>query len=69
MSVASTVKQGPLDSEVSRLLEAATAFAEEGKREKAYESSLKATALAPDEPLAWYLRSRSAASKEEQLMC
>ena len=58
-----------LQSEVSRLLEEAGTFAQQGKREKAYESSLKATALAPDEPLAWYIRSQNAHSREEQLMC
>jgi hypothetical protein len=58
-----------LQSEVSRLLEEAGTFAQQGKREKAYESSLKATALAPDEPLAWYVRSQNAPSREEQLMC
>ncbi|HET8562636.1 MAG TPA: hypothetical protein VFM35_02065 [Candidatus Binatia bacterium] len=58
-----------LQSEVSQLLEEVGTFAQQGKREKAYESSLKATTLAPNEPLAWYLRSQNAPSREEQLMC
>jgi hypothetical protein len=55
--------------DVSRLLEEAGQLAQQGKREKAYQFSLKATSLAPDEPLAWYLRSQNAPSTEEQLMC
>jgi hypothetical protein len=58
-----------LQTEVSQLLEEARTFAQQGKREKAYQSSLKATTLAPDEPLAWYLRAKNAPSREEQLMC
>ena len=61
--------QNELQSEVSRLLEEAQQSARQGKRKKAYEISLKATSVAPDEPLAWYLRSRNAPSHEEQLMC
>lgn len=57
------------EPEVSQLLEEVGTFARQGKREKAYESSLKATTLAPNEPLAWYLRSQNAPSREEQLMC
>ncbi|HSL44763.1 MAG TPA: hypothetical protein VK897_15110 [Anaerolineales bacterium] len=55
--------------EASHLLEEAEQFARQGEREKAYQSSLKATTVAPDEPLAWYLRSRMAPSNEERLMC
>lgn len=58
-----------LETEVSHLLEEAGQFVEQGNREKAYETSLRATSVAPDEPLAWYLRSQSAPSTEEQLMC
>ena len=58
-----------LQSEVSRLLEEAGTFAQQGKREKAYQSSLRATTLAPGDPRAWYLRSQNAPSREEQLMC
>jgi hypothetical protein len=58
-----------LQAEVSQLLDEAGTFAQQGKREKAYQSSLRATTLAPDEPLAWYMRSRNAPSREEQLMC
>jgi hypothetical protein len=58
-----------LQSEVSQLLEEVGQLARRGDREKAYQSSLKATSLAPDEPLAWYLRSQAASSTEEQLMC
>lgn len=58
-----------LPIEVSQLLEEAGQFAQQGEDEKAYQSSLKATGLAPDEPRAWYLRARSAPSTEEQLMC
>lgn len=61
--------QKKLETEVSQLLEEAGQFAQQGKREKAYESSLRATNLAPDEPLAWYVRSQNAPSREEQLMC
>ncbi len=58
-----------LQSRVSRLLENADQFARQGERERAYQSSLEATIIAPDEALAWYLRSRAAPSPEEQLMC
>lgn len=58
-----------LQSKVSRLLEEADHFVQQGEREKAYQSTLKATSIAPDEALAWYLRSRAAPSPEEQLMC
>lgn len=61
--------QKKLGTEVSQLLEEAGEFTRQGKREKAYESSLSATTLAPNEPLAWYLRSQNAPSREEQLMC
>ena len=61
--------QPNLQTEVSQLLEEAGKFAQQGKREKAYQSSLKATTIAPGEPLAWYLRSQNAPSREEQLMC
>ena len=56
-------------TEVSQLLEEVGQFAQRGEREKAYQSSLRATSVAPDEPLAWYLRSQNAASTEERLMC
>ena len=61
--------QPKLQTEVSQLLEEAGLFAQQGKREKAYQSSLRATTIAPDEPLAWYIRSQNAPSREEQLMC
>jgi hypothetical protein len=61
--------QEKLQTEISQLLEEAGQFAQQGKREKAYRSSLRATSLAPGEPRAWYARSRSAPSTEEQLMC
>ena len=61
--------QKKFETEVSQLLEEAGQFAQQGKREKAYQSSLKATTLAPNEPLAWYMRSQNAPSREEQLMC
>lgn len=61
--------QKMLQNEVSQLLEEVGQLAQQGEREKAYQSSLRATGLAPDEPLAWYLRSQSAPSTEEQLMC
>lgn len=61
--------QNQLQTEVSQLLEEAGTFARQGKREKAYRASLRATTIAPDEPLAWYLRSQNAPSREEQLMC
>lgn len=56
-------------TQVSRLLEEAEESARQGNRETAYQSSLKATSLAPDEPLAWYLRSQTAPSLEEHLIC
>lgn len=61
--------QPKLQTDVSQLLEEARTFAQQGKREKAYKLSLKATTLAPEEPLAWYIRSQNAPSREEQLMC
>lgn len=61
--------QKKLQTEVSQLLEEVGQLARQGEREKAYQSSLKATSVAPDEPLAWYLRSQTAPSTEEQLMC
>lgn len=54
---------------ISQLLEEVGIFAKQGKREQAYQSSLKATSAAPDEPLAWYLRSQNALSTEERMMC
>lgn len=61
--------QKQLQSEVSQLLEETGQLIQRGKREKAYQSSLRATSVAPNEPLAWYLRSQAAPSPEEQLMC
>ena len=58
-----------LQPEVSQLLEEAGQFFQQGEREKAYQTSLRATSLAPDEPVAWYLRAQTAQSSEEQLMC
>jgi hypothetical protein len=54
---------------IAGLLEEAERFSDEGKREKAYRSSLEATNSAPDNPQAWYLRAHSAPSAEEKLMC
>lgn len=61
--------QNELQTQISRLLEEAAESAQQGEREKAYQASLRATSIAPDEPLAWYSRSRHAPSHEEQLMC
>ena len=61
--------QKKLQTEISQLLEEVGQLTRQGEREKAYQSSLKATSLAPEEPRAWYLRSQTAASTEEQLMC
>lgn len=61
--------QKELQSQVSKLLEEAEISAQQGEREKAYRMSLEATSVAPDEPIAWYLRSQSAPSHEERLMC
>lgn len=61
--------QKKLQANVSQLLEEAGRFAQHGEREKAYQSSLKATSIAPDEPLAWYARSQNAPSTEEKLLC
>src|SRR5260221_3233860 len=61
--------QEKLPVEVSQLLEDAQQSVHQGNREIAYQSSLQATSLAPNEPLAWYLRSQSAPSSEDQLIC
>lgn len=61
--------QEQLQVRVSQLLEEVKEYARQGQREKAYQLSLKATSAAPDEPIAWYLRSQNAPSHEEQLMC
>jgi hypothetical protein len=61
--------QNDFQSNVSRLLEEAKQSAQHGEREKAYQISLRATTVAPEDPLAWYVRSRNAPSPEEQLMC
>ncbi len=61
--------QEKLPVEVSQLLEDAQQSVHQGNREIAYQSSLQATSLAPNEPLAWYLRSQTAPSSEEQLIC
>ena len=61
--------ENKLQNEISPLLEEAETFARQGKREQAYQSSLEATAVAQDQPMAWYLRSRYAPSNEERLMC
>ena len=61
--------QKKLQSEISQLLEEVGQLTRQGEREKAYQTSLQATSLAPDEPRAWYLRSQAAASTEEKLMC
>ena len=61
--------QAKLTVEVSQLLEDAEQSIQQGKRETAHQASLKATSLAPQEPRAWYLRSQSSASSEEQLIC
>jgi len=58
-----------LQTEVSQLLEEVGQLAQQGEHEKAYQASLRATGLAPNEPRAWYLRSQNAPSAEEQLMC
>jgi hypothetical protein len=58
-----------LQTEISQLLEEVGQFAQQGEREKAYQSSLKATAAAPNAALAWYLRAQNALSTEERLMC
>lgn len=61
--------QKELSTKVLELLKQAEQASQLGQREKAYLVSLEATALAPQEPFAWYLRSQAAASPEEQLMC
>jgi hypothetical protein len=61
--------QPKLKPEVTPLLEELERLIQRGEREKAYQSSLRATSLAPDEPLAWYFRAQTAPSTEEQLMC
>ncbi len=61
--------QKELQIKISQLLEAAEQASQHGEREKAYQVTLEATSLAPSEPMAWYLRSQVAASREEKLMC
>jgi len=61
--------QKQLPAEVAQLLEEVGQLVQQGEREQAYRHSLRATSAAPDEPLAWYLRSQAAPSPEEQLMC
>ncbi len=61
--------QKEFQTKIPELLKQAEQAAERGDREKAYQFGLEATGLAPEEPRAWYLRSRSAPSPEEQLMC
>jgi hypothetical protein len=61
--------QKTLQTEVSQLLAEVGRLVQRGEREKAYQSGLKATSLAPDEPLAWYWRAQAAPSTEERLMC
>lgn len=58
-----------LSTQAAQWMEDAERSARQGERERAYQSSLKATSLAPNEPQAWYLRAQSAPSGEEQLMC
>ena len=58
-----------LQSDISQLLEDTQELTRRGKREKAYQSSLQATTVAANEPLAWYLRAQNAPSTEERLMC
>jgi hypothetical protein len=58
-----------LQSKVSKFLEEAEQSARQGERQKAYQSSLEATNLAPGAAQAWYARSQTAPSTEEQLMC
>jgi hypothetical protein len=61
--------QKELQARVASLLQEAEQSARQGKREDAYQSSLKATDLAPEEPLAWTMRAQTASSHEEKLMC
>lgn len=61
--------QEELQARVSQLLQEADQYVQQGEREKAHQSTLKATGIAPDEALAWYSRSQTAPSPEERLMC
>jgi hypothetical protein len=61
--------QNKVRAEVSQLLDEVRQLVQQGEREKAYQSSLRATSAAPDNPLAWYLRSQVAPSTEEKLVC
>jgi hypothetical protein len=61
--------QDQASTSIAGLLKEAKRFSAEGKREKAYRSSLEATNSAPDNPQAWYLRAHSAPSVEEKLIC
>lgn len=58
-----------LRDDISQLLEEARQLAGRGEREKAYQSGLHATGIAPNEPLAWVIRAQNAPSTEERLMC
>ena len=54
---------------ITQLLDQAERSVGQGKREHAYQYSLKATDLAPNDARAWYLRAQSALSREERLVC
>lgn len=59
----------PSKAKTTRLLDEAEQAVQQGKKQKAYRASLEVTNLDPDEPLGWYLRSQTAPSQEEQLVC
>jgi hypothetical protein len=59
----------PQSNNVAELLKEGERLAQQGQRESAYERSLRATNLAPRDPMAWYLRSRVSNSLEEQIFC
>lgn len=54
---------------VDLLLAEAQDYTEQGQREQAYQLSLKATQIAPEDIDAWLLRADTAASLEEKLVC
>ncbi|MGE5224646.1 MAG: hypothetical protein ACM3PY_19595 [Omnitrophica WOR_2 bacterium] len=67
--MAATTKSIYMSSDVSKLLVDANRLAQQGDRQDAYRLSLQATRLEPDNPEAWVLRSKLAATNEERLFC
>lgn len=58
-----------LDQKVNELLSESEKAIREGNRQRAYDLSLQATEVAPDNIDAWFLRATLAPSLEERLIC